>query len=274
MKNDWNDWKYYVYRNAWRFVGPPHEEQKLNKEAYDNLLRMGGLMVRNTYNFDCQEETCFWYIIKDHFEGLEELSGNTRKKIRRSLEKIEFRKVDNAFIKQNGYPILRPSFDDYLIKDRITNYHTFENYLKECGNKDYDYWGLFDKNDNRFIGFFTVMLWGASCEYGLVAVLPDYKRKNTAYPYYGLFYTMNQYYLQEKGFRYVTDGARSITEHSNIQPFLEEKFHFRKAYCQLAVYYKWGMKIAVNILYPFRKIITLPRIKAILNMEAMQRGEK
>ncbi|MBQ5378306.1 MAG: hypothetical protein IIU48_07280, partial [Prevotella sp.] len=225
MKN-----KFYLYRKAWRFDGAPHEEPQLQEQEWKELLKQGGLLVRNTYTFDCQENTSFWYLIKDQFEGLEELSGNTRKKVRRSLEKIEFRKVDNAFIKQNGYPILRTSFDDYLIKDRITNYHTFENYLKECGNKDYDYWGLFDKNDNRFIGFFTVMLWDASCEYGLVAVLPDYKRKNTAYPYYGLFYTMNQYYLQEKGFRYVTDGARSITEHSNIQPFLEEKFHFRKAY--------------------------------------------
>ena len=34
------------------------------------------------------------------------------------------------------------------------------------------------------------------------------------------------------------------------------------------------MKIAVNLLYPFRKIIPLQRVKAILNMEAMQRGEK
>jgi hypothetical protein len=85
---------------------------------------------------------------------------------------------------------------------------------------------------------------------------------------------MNQYYLQEKGCLYVTDGTRSVSEHSNIQPFMEEKFNFRKAYCQLAVHYCWWLKIAVKILYPFRKIITLPRIKAILNMEAMQRGEK
>ena len=86
--------------------------------------------------------------------------------------------------------------------------------------------------------------------------------------------TMNQYYLQEKGFRYVTDGSRTITEHSQIQDFLIQNFNFRKAYCQLEVHYCWWMKIAVKILYPFRKIIPLPRVKAILNMEAMQRGEK
>ncbi len=187
MKN-----KFYLYRKAWRFDGAPHNEPQLQKQEWKQLLKQGGLMVRNTYNFDCQKETSFWYLIKDHFEGFEELSSNTRKKVRRSLEKIEFRKVDNSYIKKFGYPILRASFDDYSVKDRITNSLTFENYLKECEEKEYDYWGIFDKNNNDFIGFFTVMLWKDSCEYGLVAVLPDYKRKNTTYPYYGLFHTMNQ----------------------------------------------------------------------------------
>ena len=266
--------KFYLYRKAWRFDGAPHKEPLLQEQEWKELLKQGGLIIRNTYGFDCQDETCFWYLIKDQFEGFEGLSGNTRKKVKRSLEKIAFRKVDNHFLKQFGYPILKASFDDYSVKDRITNGRTFENYLSECENKDYDYWGIFDRKDDRFIGFFTVMLWEESCEYGLVAVLPDYKRKNTTYPYYGLFYTMNQYYLQEKGFRYVTDGARSITEHSHIQDYLIEKFHFRKAYCHLSVYYQWWLKIVVKLLYPFRKIISLPRIRAILNMEAMQRGEK
>lgn len=265
---------FYLYRKAWRYDGAPHEEPRLKPEEWQALLKQGGLMVRNTFDFDCQEETTFWNLIKDRYEGLDELSGNTRKKVRRSLEKLEFRKVNNEFIKSLGYPILKASFEDYPVKDRIMTQKTFETYMDECGKKEFDYWGIFDFDDDRFIGFFTVMLWEEACEYGLVAVLPEYKRKNTAYPYYGLFHTMNQYYLQEKGFRYVTDGARSITEHSNIQDFLIEKFHFRKSYCHLAVHYNGWMKIAIKTLYPFRKIITLPRIKAILNMEAMQRGEK
>ncbi len=265
---------FYLYRKAWRYDGAPHKEPQLQQADWKALLKQGGLMVRNTFDFDCQEETTFWNLIKDRYEGLDELSGNTRKKVRRSLEKLEFRKVNNYFIKSLGYPILKASFEDYPVKDRIMTQQIFETYMDECSKKEFDYWGIFDFDDDRFIGFFTVMLWDDACEYGLVAVLPEYKRKNTAYPYYGLFHTMNQYYLQEKGLRYVTDGSRSITEHSNIQTFLEEKFHFRKSYCHLSVHYKWWMKIAVNVLYPFRKTIPLPRIKAILNMEAMQRGEK
>ena len=100
---------------------------------------------------------------------------------------------------------------------------------------------------------------------------PAYLR-NSTYPYYGLIFEMNRYYLQELGLKYVNDGARSITEHSNIQPFLIEKFNFRKAYCHLNIHYKWWFGLVVKCLYPFRKIIPNHKVKSILNMEAMARG--
>lgn len=69
-----------------------------------------------------------------------------------------------------------------------------------------------------------------------------------------LIYEMNRYHLNEQGVKCVCDGARSITEHSNIQPFLMDKFHFRKAYCQLEVVYKWYVDIIVVMLYPKKKV--------------------
>lgn len=261
---------FYLYRKAWRFDGAPHDEPQLKKEEWHALLKQGGLLVRNTYDFDSPEETSFWNLIKDHFWGLEELSGNTRKKVRRSLEKLEFQRIGIERIEQEGFPIIQATYRDYAINDRDMNQSIFEEYLDLCKQKEYDYWGIFDIQKDCFIGFCANRVWKDAVEYGLVGILPEYKRECTAYPYYGLFYSMNQYYLQEKGFRYVTDGSRSITEHSHIQSFLEEKFHFRKSYCKLAVYYQWWMKIAVKILYPFRKHINNPRVKAILNMETMQ----
>ncbi len=262
---------FYLYRKAWRYDGSPHKEPKLKKEEWKNLLKQGGLLVRNTYSFDCQEETNFWNLIKDQHGGLEELSGNTRKKVRRSLEKLEFKRIELNHIEQDGFPILKATYEDYAVTDRIMNKNTFAEYVDLCRQKNYDYWGIFDKDNGKFVGFCANRIWDDAVEYGLVGILPAYKRQNTSYPYYGLFYSMNQYYLQEKGFLYVTDGSRSITEHSNIQPFLEEKFHFRKSYCHLTIHYQWWMKIAVTLLYPLRKIIPIPQIKAILNMESMTR---
>ena len=90
---------------------------------------------------------------------------------------------------------------------------------------------------------------------------------------YELIYEMNRYYLGELGLKYVSDGSRSITNHSNIQPFLIHKFKFRKAYCNISLYYKWYMRMAVKLLYPFRKMIKHPKVAAVLNMEAMVKGE-
>ena len=263
---------FYLYRKAWRFDGAPHEEPLLLENDWKALLKKGGLLVRNTYNFDQEKESHFWYVIKDTFQGLDDFSSNERNKIRRAVKTLTFKKVSINLLKSEGWNILQATYEDYAVSDRTMDETVFLDYLSACEKQDFDYWGIFDQE--KLIGFCTVWLWiPDSCEYGLIGILPEYKHNNT-YPYYGLFYKMNEYYLGEKKYRYVTDGARSITEHSHIQDFLIQNFGFRKAYCQLAVHYQWWMKIVINLLYPFRKIITLPRIKAILNMEAMQRGAK
>lgn len=84
---------------------------------------------------------------------------------------------------------------------------------------------------------------------------------------------MNRYYLEEKKVKYVNDGARSITEHSNVQPFLIEQFKFRKAYCQMQLAYVGWLRIMVFLLYPFRSLIPSRAVQAILNQEAMRRGD-
>ena len=94
----------------------------------------------------------------------------------------------------------------------------------------------------------------------------------SSYPMYGLIFKMNKYYLQDQGLTYVLDGARSVTEHSNIQPFLEEKFKFRKAYCDVQVFYKPAIGMAVKVLFPFRRWIKNKKIVAILRQEAWARG--
>lgn len=266
--------EYHIYRKAWRFDGAPHKETRLEKTEWQALLKEGGLMVRNTYDFDCQEETCFWHVIKDQFGGMEELTSKTRNRIVKAFDHLEFKLIDRSIVQSQGYPILKATYEDYAVSDRAMSTEVFEEYFNRFYTKDYcDCWGIYDKADGQLVGFQVNWLWNDACQYDLIGILPKYKRNQT-FPYYGLFYTMNQYYLQEKGLKYVTDGSRSVSEHSNIQPFMIEKFNFRKAYCKLEVHYRWWMKTAVNLLYPFRNIITIPSVKAILNMEAMQRGKK
>ena len=55
---------FYLYRQAWRFDGAPDKEPKLQETEWKTILKQGGLMVRNTYNFDQKETSSFWYIIR------------------------------------------------------------------------------------------------------------------------------------------------------------------------------------------------------------------
>lgn len=258
---------FHLYRKAWRFSGAPHEEPRLTQEECRALLKQGGLLVRNTFDFDGQEESKFWFVIKDRFEGMDELSPRVRNKIRHAQKTFDYRLIDQALLLEKGYPIIAETYADYAVKDRTMSEEFFKNYLDLY---EFDYWGVFDKESAELVGFSCVRLWNDSCEYDLSGLRPRYKY-NGSYPYYGLYHAMNQHYLQERHFKYVSDGTRSITEHSHIHEYLIQNFGFRKAYCRLAVTYQWWMKIAVKMLYPFRGIITIPWVKAILNMESMQR---
>ena len=256
---------FHLYRKAWRFSGAPHEEPKLLQEEWKALLKQSGLLVRNTFDFDCKDETSFWYVIKDRFGDLEELSPRVRNKIRHAQKAFEYHLIDQALLKEKGYPIIADTFADYARTDRTMNENIFKKYLDQY---DFDFWGVFDRERSELVGFSCVRRWDNSCEYDLSGIMTRYKR-NGSYPYYGLYHAMNQYYLQDQHFQYVSDGSRSITEHSHIHDFLMQNFNFRKAYCHIAIHYNWWMGIAVKLLYPFRKIIPIPQIKAILNMESM-----
>lgn len=261
---------YYLYKNAWRFIDAPHREQKLQTDQYQQLLKQGGLLVRNTYNYDQQEQSSFWYISKDSFSGFEELTSKCRNKIRRANKNYSYRIIETKTLQEIGYQIFRENLLSYDPNNKSV---TKDDFLKFFIDGITECWGCFLSDTETLIGFAINYNWKDACDYELMSILPKYKH-NTTYPYYGLIYAMNAYYLQKKHMKYVTDGTRTITEHSQIQDFLIQNFNFRKSYCQLAVYYRWWLKLAVKLLYPFRKSLYLPRVKAILNMEAMQRGEK
>lgn len=258
-----------IYRHAWRYNLAPDCEPELSDSQCKTLLRNGGWMVRNTFDFDCKEVTDFWYIIKDSFGGIDELSSNVRRKIRKALDVYDFKLVDKQIIRAKGYPIIKATFEDYAVKDRPMTEKIFNDYLDYCDKNSFDYWGIYTTDNQELVGFCTVHMWDESCEYGITAIWPEHKN-NATYPYYGLYHKMNEYYLDNQKFKYVTDSARSITEHSNIQPFLEQNFNFRKAYCKLKIRYKWWFGAIVYVLLPFRNVIKNRNVKAVLNMHRMQ----
>lgn len=244
----------------------PHSSIKISQSEADSLLKKGGLFVKNVYNWDKKDATSFWYVIKDVYGGIEELPSKVRNQVRKSQKTYEFKLVSPEEMNELGFALFNKSRERFGSDMSVTK----EQWARRVHSGDRDFWLAIDKETGVAEGFGINRIIGDFCSYISMGVNPNAPK--STYPMYGLILEMNRYYLEEIKLKYVCDGARSITEHSNIQPFLEEKFKFRKAYCDLQMFYKPWLNLVVKAMFPFRKIIRNKKIEAFLNQEAMARG--
>ena len=260
---------YTRYKISWKWNRGQHLETQLTQDEGRSLLKKGGSFVRNAYNFDCKEETSFWYIIKDFFNGMGDVPSKYRSRVYKSLDRYEFKIVSNSFAAEECYETYKAAAENYRIKTTIPTKEQFETFVMSLDNT-FDIWVGIDKETDSVAGFAINHVVDGMCDYDRMKFHPEFLKPVS--PSYGLIYCMNEYYLEKKGLRYVSDGARSITEHSEIQTFLIKKFRFRKAYCQVQMFYKWWLWIIVCLLFPFRSYIRAVSIKAMLKMEEIARN--
>lgn len=227
--------------------------------------------MRNVYDFDCAEKTSFWCVIKDTFGGMEELSSKTRNMVRRAIKTLDYKLITpSKLISDGGYEVMKRSCDGYKVKSECPSRANYEKHIMRLTNRQV--WGCYLKETDRMVAYAICNVYQDICDAETCKCDPSFLKHY--YPYYGLFYVLGDFYLKQCGLKYIFDGTRTVTEHSNIQNFLEEKFKFRKAYCRLQIRYKLWMKIVVYLLYPFRKVGLLPlKVRGVLNMEAMKRGK-
>lgn len=258
---------FVLYNNIWVDKKNLLHSCPMPFEKASSLLKKGGAMVRNTYDWDKKEESSFWYIIKDSFGGFDELPSKVRNQVRKSLKTYEFKRVSFEKMEKDGCELFNKSRERFGESEKITQEQWKMRLLRDNPS---DFWIGYDYETRTPASFAINAIYDDYVDYSTMGISPDFP--NNTYPMYGLIYEMNRYYLEEKGLPFVCDGVRSITGHSNIQNVLEEKFKFRKAYCDLQVYYKPWLGVAVKLLFPFRKLIKHPKVAAILRQEAWARG--
>lgn len=262
--------QYRYYKNTWIFLEESQEKPISSKEAC-SLLKKRGLMIRNTYDFDTKEKTLFWFVIKDKLEDISELPSSTRKKIRKALKIYNIKRITLDELETIGYEIVLSAEKSYKNKARQTTPEGFKNLINEYKtDNNKECWCVENKTTGEIVGFSVNTIKEDSCEYDNAKCKWE-SLHDCSQPYYGLFYTMNQYYLGERKLKYVSDGSRTITEHSKIQDYLTYNFKFRKAYCKLKIYYKWWLSVVIKVLFPFRKLVPFGNIRAILRMEEYSR---
>jgi len=265
-------WKHY--HGALLPQSAPHIKIELTKEEEQELLKLSkAYFLRYVSDWDKEEQSQFWYVIKDNFGGIEELSSNTRSKVRRGLKHCIVKKVSQEVIANEGYEVYCHAFKNYNTYIEPVERKTFMKMISDA-NHCY-FWAVYTKDKDEMIAYSQNIIENNSINYSTIKFHPAYLK---LYPSYALFFTMNQYYLNEKHFSYVNDGARSISHDTNIQTFLIDKFKFRRAYCNLHIVYRWDIRLAVKVLYPFKSFFSkvnskiFNKIAVLLNQEEIGRS--
>jgi len=250
---------------------PPHIEVESSCDEIHKIMDyQSAFFARWTSDFDSKDITEFWYIINDSKLDIDSYSVNTRSKIRRGLKKIDVKVVTKNEILIKGFDVYKASFDRYKSFTLPDNKGVFQN---EITNLDgvRQFWGIYLKDSDKLIGYSQNKISHNCCEYDEIRFHPDFLN---LYSSYVLFYKMNQFYLNEKNFKYVNDGARSISHNTNIQQFLIDKFKFRKAYCRIHVINSVGLSLVIKLFYPFKSIIKRVNLNLFLKLSVILEQEK
>lgn len=253
--------KWKNYRKAVVLNEEIHVEHKVSINIAKKLLKTHkGLFLRYTSNFDKKEESEAYYVIKSEWGGIDELSSNTRNQVRKSLKKCDVRVITIEELYQEGLVCYNKSMKSHNNAFIGLNQKQFRDLILTQNNREY--FGVYDIRTSELIAYSQNIV-GEGVSYSLIKSNPDYHKSN--YPQYALFFKMNEYYLSVKRKKYVSDGFRTLDNHSNVQNFLIKKFKFRKAYCDLHIVYNFWFGTIVKVLYPIRKFIfTRSRIQSIL----------
>ena len=232
------------------------------------------LGVANPYDFDCDSETSYWYVLQDRFREIAEYeSTNTRRKIRGALARYRFELVSNDVMLQLGYSIYCQAFQRYALRPPLTE-AKFRQQLRAQMAYGENYWMAFDNDSGRPAAYISVLVRGSSVFMNFERLSSDFTQHS---PIYGFIYTLTEYYLRECGYLWLVSGARTVREHSKVQEQKITRLQFRKAYCRLQLELVPWLRIATRLLYPFRKLLRWQKtLTAFLKLyeyaEKSQRG--
>ena len=254
----------------------PHKNIILSRKEEKKILKQSNAyFLRWTNEWDTNESQ-FWYVVKDYFSDINELSSNTRSKIRRGYKRCYVKKVNKNIIAVEGYDVYKNAFDRY--KTDLIEMDRDSFYSDIMSKENYDFFAVYKKDNKIMIAYSANYIDDRVCNYTTIKFHPKYLK---LYSSYVLFFEMSKYYLKENNFLYLHDGAKSISHDTKIHEFLLQTFKFRKVFVRLNLAYRWDVKFIVSIVYPFKSIIDkLPnntlinKLKVLLLQESIVREMK
>lgn len=269
-------WKYY--NHAMIPTNAPHLEVDLRSLQNGEIWKPDKgfpILARWTSEFDCNYETEWWYLIKDQPIVIEELSKHTRKHIRHGLKLCEIKIINPADYIDALYECSHAAFKKYK---NASNEPSKNEFQKSCENDTQSvYWAGFDKETQNIIGYFVLKEYSDYVSIITAKFHPDFLNTHISD---AMYYTVINYYINEKCKKYVDSGQRNINHITNTQEYKEKVLGYRKAYCRLNIKYRFPINLCIKVLFPFRNILMkVPNKKihlvvSVLKMEEIHRTFK
>ena len=269
-------WQYY--NHAAIPAGWPHEMPDLTPVRDGSIWKMDGkpLFARWTEDFDCGEETEFYYCIKDTGLDISALKAKRRYEINRGNKNYEVRLIRAEAYAQELYDVYVDSLNGYPDHPVPVPMETFSSQVSAWMGVDCALFGAFERETGRLCGYSDVWLHDRYLPISSLVTRPSCEKSGVNFALVSGIITHFSEDLSRGA--YLCDGARNILHETNFQSFLIKYFEFRKAYCHLRIRYRPGVGLIVRCLFPFRKWFasvggSLGRaVTAVLKMEAWQRG--
>lgn len=271
-------WRYY--NKAIIPATPPHEIPNMdllndkhiwNKDNWD-----GGspLLARWTTDWDCGYETEWWYCIKDKVFDISELKSKRRYEIKKGCKNYNVYVINPLDYNKELLDVTRKAYLGWPEKYRpnVTE-EGFNNEIKTWDR--FNVFGAFDVSNGELCGYALLEDNKSYVEFSVLRTEPIHEKNGINAV---IVYEILEYYKDRfNGDFYINDGARAIRHETAFQDYLEKYFGFRKAYCKLHVRYKKPLGLIVNMLYPFRAVISNKTnlgssVASILKMEEITRS--
>ena len=267
-------WEYY--NHAAIPTCAPHEMPDLTPINNGNIWKIGGgtpLLARWTTEWDCGYETNWWYVIKDTPFDISTLKAKRRYEINKGNKNFDVRIINPVEAIKDIYRVTIAAYSEWPKKYRpTTTREEIANSVKSWGG--YRVFGAYLRETDVLYGYAIVIEHEKYVSFSVLRVDPEAERLGINAAIVSNILKAYDNRLHDRF--YICDGERTIRHETAFQDYLEKYFNFRKAYCRVHVEYRGGMRFAVKILFPFRRIIKGysrigNKLQAILKMEEIVR---
>lgn len=234
------------------------------------------LLARWITDWDCGQETNWWYVIKDAPLELSQLKAKRRYEINRGLKNFEVRPIAPEDYPEQLYAVQVAAFSAYPAKYRPT-----VDRLKFL--EDVTHWGscpvygAFSRQTGELAGYALLrLITPGYLDFTVLKTKPQFERQAVNAALVASILEQQRSFLASGGI--LCDGARCISHETGFQDYLEKYFGFRRAYCTLHVAYRPGIRWVIRAAYPFRRLLKkldaigiVHQLNGVLKMEEIVR---